>query len=210
VAFLRFNRSIYHDPAFRILEVVVSIFNDYDFPFNEDRSVIPNQDDQSTLFVCSGMQRFKSRFTAQDKGRLSSLQSCIRTNDIDLVGDGSHLTHFQMLGNFSFGNNDYEKSCEMWRSIDQQILLGISNIHVHPSSPHKLIWEKMGYPTIEDVDCVWSDGTIGGYCSEMYRGNLEIGNLVNTLGHSTDVGFGWEFGHDSICFIVRNVSDVES
>ncbi len=46
--------------------------------------------------------------------------------------------------------------------------------------------------TIPDKSCVWSDGKIGGNCCEVFVGDLEIGNLVNPLGHSTDVGFGWE------------------
>jgi alanyl-tRNA synthetase len=45
---------------------------------------------------------------------------------------------------------------------------------------------------VPDPDCQWSDGEIGGYCSELYCGDLEIGNLVNTMEHSVDVGFGLE------------------
>jgi len=44
-----------------------------------------------------------------------------------------------------------------------------------------------------DPDCVWSDGTVGGYCSELFTpSGLEVGNLVNPMGHSVDVGFGYE------------------
>ncbi len=45
---------------------------------------------------------------------------------------------------------------------------------------------------VEDSECVWSDGEVGGYCCEIYSNGIEIGNLVNPMGHSTDVGFGWE------------------
>jgi len=51
---------------------------------------------------------------------------------------------------------------------------------------------KFGYSIVEDDECVWSDGNIGGFCCEMFSGGLEIGNLVNTMQHSTDVGFGLE------------------
>jgi hypothetical protein len=54
------------------------------------------------------------------------------------------------------------------------------------------LWEELGYPTVPDTNCQWSDGLIGGPCCEVFAGSLEIGNLVNPLGHSTDVGFGWE------------------
>ena len=174
------------------MEVVVDLFDRYGFLFSEDYSVIPNEGDDTTLFVCSGMQRFKNRFHQQDGGRLSTLQSCIRTNDIDIVGDGSHLTNFHMLGNFSFGNNDYEQSVELWHKISNTLSLPITSIHVHPESNHRSIWEKLRYRVLDDEECVWGDGDIGGFCCEMYYCNLEIGNLVNTQGHSTDVGFGWE------------------
>ena len=67
--------------------------------------------DNSTLFTGSGMQQFKPYFIAAatpPSSRVSTVQKCIRTNDIDSVGDFSHCTFFEMLGNFSFG--DYFKA----------------------------------------------------------------------------------------------------
>uniref|UniRef100_UPI0039C3A3FF hypothetical protein n=1 Tax=Pseudomonas aeruginosa TaxID=287 RepID=UPI0039C3A3FF len=52
--------------------------------------------------------------------------------------------------------------------------------------------KSLGYEVVDDLDCQWSDGEIGGYCSEVYWRGIEIGNLVNTLGTMTDVGFGFE------------------
>ncbi|MEM6472228.1 MAG: alanine--tRNA ligase-related protein [Planctomycetota bacterium] len=139
------------------------------------------------------MQRVKHRFHHPDGGRHGSLQSCVRTDDINLVGDGSHLTHFQMLGNFSFGNDDYHLSVELWHSILRDLGIKDTCIHFHPTQIcHRRLWEKLGYPTKPDISCEWSDGQIGGYCCEVFVGDLEIGNLVNPLGTSTDVGFGWE------------------
>ena len=85
-------------------------FEQFGFPLVVDRTIIP-KDDDSTLFVCSGMQQVKRKFHDSEGDRHGSLQSCIRTDDIDLVGDGSNLTYFEMLGNFSFGGNDYATSC---------------------------------------------------------------------------------------------------
>jgi alanyl-tRNA synthetase len=153
--------------------------------------VIP--DDDSTLFVCSGMQRVRRRFHPPDGGKHGSLQTCVRTDDLDLVGDGTHLTSFQMLGNFSFGCGDYELSVELWHSLLADLGVSVTCVHCHPDRPdHALLWARRGYEVVRDEGCVWSDGVIGGHCCELYVGGLEIGNLVNPLGHSTDVGFGWE------------------
>jgi alanyl-tRNA synthetase len=175
------------------LEIITDRFEDYGFPFEALTSIIPHDD--STLFVCSGMQNLKPRFEAQDGGALSSLQACVRTNDLDLVGDGTHLTHFGMLGNFSFAGPHYAESVEMWDYILDRIGLDDKvTIHVHPTQQnHRDLWERRKYPVVWDDQCVWSaDGKKFDYCCEVYLGDLEIGNLVNPSGHSTDVGFGWE------------------
>ena len=139
------------------------------------------------------MQNLKEKFHNPDHSKEGSLQSCIRTNDLELVGDGSHLTYFEMLGNFSFGNDDYEISVEMWDHILKDLQIHVDTVHVHPDrDDHVVMWEKRGYDIIIDSECVWSDGNIGGYCCEVYSGSLEIGNLVNSNKTSTDVGFGFE------------------
>lgn len=169
-------------------------FGEFGFPLVTDRSVIPP--DNSTLFVCSGMQRVRDRFREPPSGRHGSLQSCIRTNDLGLVGDGSHLTYFEMVGNFSFGGRDYEESVELWHLIMLDLDIGVTEIRVHPTRPdHGDMWRRRGYRVTDDPDCTWSDGDISGECCEVFCGDLEIGNLVNPLGHSTDVGFGWERLH---------------
>jgi alanyl-tRNA synthetase len=171
--------------------MILKRFEEYGFPLQIDKGIIP--DDNSTLFVCSGMQRVRPRFHTPDGSVHGSLQSCVRTNDIDLVGDGTHLTSFGMLGNFSFGGPSYAVSCEMWTRILQDLKVRLEPIHVHPDrDDHKQVWRLLGHETVDDPECVWSDGQIGGHCCEVYSQGVEIGNLVNPLGHSTDVGFGFE------------------
>ena len=133
-------------------------------------------------------------------------RSCVRTDDLQLVGDGTHLTSFQMIGNFSFGGGDYPQSVELWHTILGDLQINVGEVHVHPSrQDHRQLWERLGYRIVSDESCQWSDGQIGGQCCELYCRGLEIGNLVNPLGHSTDVGFGWERLHQ----VVERVERVE-
>lgn len=177
----------------RVFELVSRLFEEYGFPLVVDRHILPDQEDDSTLFLCSGMQRLKPRFRNPDGGHHGSLQSVIRTNDLELVGDGTHLTYFQMLGNFSFGGNDYKLSVELWHRILKELSIPVDSIHCHPSRlDHKKLWTDLGYPVVDDPECEWSDGEVGGHSCEVYSHGVEIGNLVNPLEHSTDVGFGWE------------------
>lgn len=73
-------------------------------------SLVPNKEDTSVLFTTAGMQPLIPYLmgSPHPKGkRLVNIQKCVRTQDIDEVGDNTHDTFFEMLGNWSLG--DYFK-----------------------------------------------------------------------------------------------------
>jgi len=106
--------------------------------------------DESLLFNGAGMIQFKPYFRGiakPDHPRLTTVQKCVRTNDIDEVGDATHLSFFEMLGNFSFG--DYFKNQAIdysWEFLTSPEWLGLD--------PKKLAFTI--FETDEDAFAAWS------------------------------------------------------
>lgn len=100
----------------------IDIRNKYlDFFERHGHKVIPSaplipENDPSVLFNTAGMQPLVPYLLGQkhpEGTRLTDYQKCVRTNDIDEVGDNRHLTYFEMLGNWSLGDYFKEESINM-------------------------------------------------------------------------------------------------
>ena len=150
--------------------------------------------DLSTLFTTSGMQKHKHLFSSSDSfGTLTDIQRCLRLNDLEEIGDGTHYLDFHMLGLFSFKDWTVPQSVRFWMSFLKEIHCLPDTVTIHPNKPDwRHFYDKYDVLVKEDPECLWSDGSIGGYCTEFYKEGVEIGNIVNPLGHSIDCGFGME------------------
>jgi len=92
-----------------IRQKFLSFFENKGHKIISSSSLIP-ENDPSVLFTTAGMQQFKKYYIDPELAEkelgsknVVTVQKCVRTGDIDEVGDNSHLTFFEMLGNFSFG-----------------------------------------------------------------------------------------------------------
>lgn len=150
-------------------------------------SLVP-QNDNSLLLINAGMAPLKPYFTGQEippRRRVTTCQKCIRTGDIDNVGKTArHLTFFEMLGNFSFG--DYFKHEAInwsWEFLTK--VIGMEEDRLYPSiyaddDEAFNIWTKeVGVPAERitrfyrdengDCDNFWEHGAGPcGPCSEIY------------------------------------------
>ena len=175
-----------------------------DFFKQRGHTIVPSSsllpDDPSVLFTTAGMQQFKPYYTGQanamkDFGSLNtvSIQKSMRTSDIDEVGDESHLTFFEMLGNFSFGGYFKEEAIKYAHEfITKELGLKIDYISVFKGEKEipadedsEKIWKKTA-PEIEikkfgREDNFWGPTGNEGPCgptSEIYANGTEIWNLV--------------------------------
>ena len=150
-------------------------------------SLVP-QGDNTLLFTNAGMVQFKNIFTGAEKPfapRAATSQKCVRAggkhNDLDNVGyTARHLTFFEMLGNFSFGDYFKEQAIEhAWTLVTRDFDLPKDKLLVtvyHDDDEAHGLWKKIaGLPDsriirIPTNDNFWMMGDTGpcGPCSEIF------------------------------------------
>lgn len=162
-------------------------------------SLVP-ANDPSVLFTTAGMQQFKPYFLGKadakkDFGSLNtvSIQKCIRTSDIDEIGDDTHLTFFEMLGNFSFGGYWKKEAIEyaydftvkeMGLKIDYVTVFEGDNV-VSADIESEGIWKSIDPNLVVKkfgkADNFWGPTGEEGPCgptTEIYVDGVEIWNIV--------------------------------
>ena len=185
-----------------IREKFLKFFEDRGHKIVPSSSLLP-KDDPSVLLTTAGMQQFKPYYTGEkdpvkDFGarRAASIQKSFRTSDIDSVGDESHLTFFEMLGNFSFGDYFKEDAIKWaWEFIIQELKISPERCYVSVFSgdnevPEDIesieIWKSLGLPDNKIKKCGREDNFWGptgnegpcGPTSEIYVDSIEVWNLV--------------------------------
>ena len=101
--------------AIEIRNKYLNFFKEHGHAVIPSAPLIP-ENDPSVLFTTAGMQPLVPYLLGEKHPqgtRLTDYQKCVRTNDIDEVGDNRHLTYFEMLGNWSLGDYFKDESIQM-------------------------------------------------------------------------------------------------
>ncbi|MGH2954075.1 MAG: alanine--tRNA ligase [Solirubrobacterales bacterium] len=177
--------------ASEIRETYLSYFEQRGHRRMPSASLVPSVYDPSVLLTTAGMQPFKPYFLGQEQPpspRLCSVQRCFRTTDIEQVGNTArHLTFFEMLGNWSFGDYFKDESIEWgWElslegfGFDPELIWvtvfeGDEELGLGPDTEAIELWRAQGVPEERIValprsENFWQAGPTGpcGPCSEMY------------------------------------------
>jgi len=181
-----------------IREKFINFFKEKGHVLVPSSSLLPT--DPSVLFTTAGMQQFKPYYTGEadpekDFGskNVISIQKSFRTSSIDEVGDDTHGTFFEMLGNFSFGGYwKKEAIAYAYQFITKEMGLKINYVTVFEGDENipadtesEKIWKLMD-PSIKikklgREDNFWGPTGDEGPCgpsSEIYVGGVEIWNIV--------------------------------
>ncbi len=177
-------------------ENFLKFFEKKDHKIVPSASLIPS--DPTVLFTTAGMQQFKKYYLEEESPygkNVASCQKCFRTSDIEEVGDESHLTFFEMLGNFSFGGYGKKEAIHLAKEFLESIGVKIDYVTVFegdqeiPKDEESIqIWGKLGFSVERGnlkfgkrEENFWGPTGKEGPCgptTEIYCQNLEVWNIV--------------------------------
>ncbi len=158
----------------------------------KEHKIIPSSSlipygDPTLLLTSAGMVQFKPYFTGKmvpPSPRMVSCQKCFRTTDIDSVGDPTHLTFFEMLGNFSIG--DYFKKEAIawaWEFEIQQLKLPKEKLWVtifYDDNVAHDLWRGQNVPEerivrLGEKDNFWGPAGVSGPCGPCSEIHYDLG-----------------------------------
>ena len=164
-----------------IRSTFLKFFEDRGLKLYPSSSLVP--EDPSLLLANAGMNQFKEYYqgkkTMKEIGACSC-QKCVRTNDIDCIGeDGRHLSFFEMLGDFSFGGVSKQQACAWaFELITEKFKLPVDRLYftVFTDDDETYdVWRSLGVAEdhisrLGEDDNFWAAGPTGpcGPCSEIY------------------------------------------
>ncbi|MFH1088568.1 MAG: alanine--tRNA ligase [Patescibacteria group bacterium] len=181
--------------------------------FVTSSSLVPEHD-ASVLFTTAGMQQFKPYYIGVPSpygDKIVNIQKCFRTSDIDEVGDETHLTFFEMLGNFSFNNQVSKKQAILWGwefltssdwlNIDPNRIMASyyngNRAGTFPDDEAKDTLQSLSNQGLiqivaqPDIDNFWGPTGSEGPCGptvEFYIDGIEIWNIVFNQFYCTSAG----------------------
>ncbi len=152
-------------------------------------SLIP-RGDPTLLLTSAGMVQFKPYFLGEavpPSRRLASCQKCFRTTDITSVGDPTHLTFFEMLGNFSVGDYFKQEAINWaWEFVTQRLKLSPRRLWVTiflDDDESFRIWQEVGVPEkrilrFGEEDNFWGPAGDSGPCGPCSEIHYDFGEEV--------------------------------
>ena len=173
-----------------------------DFFLKKEHKIVPSSSllptDPSVLFTTAGMQQFKPYYTEEKSpygDNVATCQKCVRTSDIEEVGDERHLTFFEMLGNFSFGGYFKKEAITLAKEFLDSLKVKIEYVTVFEGDsevPKDIetigVWKELGFteekgnlhlcPKAENFWGPTGDEGPCGPTTEIYAGGIEIWNIV--------------------------------
>ncbi|MDX6680775.1 MAG: alanyl-tRNA synthetase, partial [Solirubrobacteraceae bacterium] len=174
-----------------IRETFLRFFESRDHKRLPSASLVPSAYDPSVLLTTAGMHPLVPYFRGEQTPphpRLTTVQKCFRTTDIDNVGNTArHLTFFEMLGNFSIGDYFKQEAVELAWELSLEgfgfepediwitVFAGDEDLGLGPDEEAIAAWLSVGVPLERIVACprsenFWQGGPTGpcGPCSELY------------------------------------------